>query len=844
MIYRARLNVLAALATCGILAIVYMPSTAQRQQGNPFKPPLATAHSPHARTYHVRHLKLEITINAVDHSAAGTVTNYLSPLQDNLATVELNAGSNLKINSCKIGSADAPFKHEGEVLSITPAAPLKIGKEVAVEIQYEMPAGGRGGGANGAGGFTWINPSATDPSRRPGFWTQGETQTNHKWVPCYDYPNDKCTSETHTTVPEEWTVIGNGIELPATSDPARHTKTYHWVLNKPHSTYLLSLAGGEMDVMKTQWSGVPLYYAVPKGMGAYSAATFGHTPDMLSYFSKRFGYKYAWPKYAQVCAFDFPGGMENVSATTLGTPQRVMIDERSSHRSADSLISHELGHQWFGDLVTCNDWGDIWLNEGFATFCEMLYTEHSEGKDAYEQDRMSSLNQYLFEMRRNKRALSTNMYTVGDAMFGQGQTYARGGLTLHMLRRELGDNVFFGGISRYLKANAFKPVATPDLIKSLSESAGRDLTPWFDQWVFKPGHPVVEWSWNYDDAGKYTVLHLKQTQDLTDGTPIYNIPLKVALLMPGGSARSSVVETTVTFDKAEQEIKIPGSIKPDSVIIDPQHDLLMETKTTGPADSELAAQLRWAPSYQERLKAARKLASGDKGKDEATTQILAGALASETSDVAAAGIINVLAENNKESLRTAFRTQATSKQPLRKAAAEAALAALPSNPTDVNLLRQTAMSDTDSYTLVENALRALAKLDLAGNLDVFQHQVEVPSVRERLAGTVVSLLSEAKLDASVPVLLKAAAPNRPSALRSSAIRAIGTLAPANAEVHTTLMTALKSDGQSFVQSAAIDALKRRKDTSALDALKDLATSAKDNYVRTSAQDAVTELSNK
>ncbi len=824
-----------------------LPASAQfgREQGNPFKAPRATIHAPHQRTYHVRHLKLEFAIDAKNHSARGIVTNYLTPLGDGLTDVVLDAGSNLKIEGCRINGVEAQFKHDGDVLTISTASPLSAAKEAAVEVRYEMPAGGRGGGANGAGGFTWIDPSPTDPTRRSGFWSQGETETNHKWVPCYDHPNDKCTSETHTTVPEDWTVIGNGSELPATADAAKHTKTYHWVMKQPHSTYLLSIAGGEMDVQKSQWAGVPLYYAVPKGMGDLIPTSFGHTPDMLAFFSKTFRYKYPWPKYAQVCAFDFPGGMENVSATTLGVPQRVMIDSRAERRGDDSLISHELGHQWFGDLVTCSDWGDVWLNEGFATFCEMLYTEHSEGKDAYEQDRMGALRGYLFEARRYKRPLSTNLYASGDSMFGQGQTYSRGGLTLHMLRRELGDDTFFQGLSHYLKQNAYHAVATTDLVKALTESSGRDLGPWFDQWVCKPGHPILDWSWSYDADGKYTVLHVKQAQDTSDGTPIYNLSLRVALIVRDhNSTKSHVTETTVTVDRADQEVRIPGSLKPDSVIVDPEHDLLTETKSSEPAENELAAQLRYAPSYQDRLKAARLIVEAAKTTEAklAAHKTLTEALSVEPSGIAAAGILNLLADAKDDSLRPVFRTEAASKHRGVQTAAIAALGALPADPADVALLRRIGTSDAEPYTLVETALKSLARIDIPGNMDVFEHQVSAPSTRDRLAATVVDLLNGSKLDASVPVLLKAAAPGRRSLLRRSAIAAIGTLSPQSMEVHAALITALNGDSPTFLQTAAIEALVTRKDAAALDALRDLAANTKDSSVRSSAQDAISELS--
>ena len=314
--------------------------------------------------------------------------------------------------------------------------------------------------------------------------------------------------------------------------------------------------------------------------------------------------------------------------------------------------------------------------------------------------------------------------------------------------------------------------------------------------------------------------------------------------MPAGRGKSPVVETTVTFDKVDQEIHIPGSVKPDSVVVDPDHDLLMENKSAGPVDAELAAQLKYAPSYQDRVRAARRLATGDKGKDDATVQLLTEALSAESSDMAASALISLLADTKKESLRPLFRAQAASKSPARRTAAFAALGALPKTAEDLAVLRKTAMSDTEPYADVEAALRAVSRLDVAGNLDVFQHQIVSHSTRERLANTVVSLLSDAKLDAGVPVLLQAAAAGRKPFLRRSAIRAIGTMAPDNQDVHTALVAASKSDGETFVQMAAIDALKNRKDIAALDTLRDLAANAKDSTVRSMAQDAVTDLSSK
>ncbi|HEV2473046.1 MAG TPA: M1 family metallopeptidase, partial [Chthonomonadales bacterium] len=370
-----------------LLLCLCLAAPAAAQQSNPFLPPRATMHYARNRDYHVRHLKLVINIDAIRHGATAVVTQYLAPLRDGLKQFEIDAGANLTINSVRLNGAPVSFRHDGEQLLIDPGRTLARGVEVAVEIRYVMPGDSTGGGANGLGGFHWILPNGDPADRPPGFWTQGETNTNHHWVPCYDSPNDKCTSETITTVPANWVVIGNGKLVSNTLNAAQHTRTFHWVMTQPHSTYLLSLAGGELDVRKDTWNGVPLYYVVPRGDAWMIPGSFGNTPDMLQFFSTILGFKYAWPKYAESAMLDFGGGMENVSATTLGAYS--LTDKRSGLYPMSSLDSHELAHQWFGDLVTCKFWGDIWLNESFATFFQMLYTEHLYGKDGYDEDKQN-----------------------------------------------------------------------------------------------------------------------------------------------------------------------------------------------------------------------------------------------------------------------------------------------------------------------------------------------------------------------------------------------------------------------------------------------------------------------
>ena len=851
----------AALSALTGLSLLAPSTRAQGQSGGPNQGarPILTAHAPRVRDYHVRHLKLVFDVNAKDHSAHGVVTHYLTPLRDSLATVVLDARDNLKIQTCKINGVAVPFAQKDNQLTLTPTTPLGGKKEVAVEISYDMPsaAGLRGGGANGAGGFTWIDPRPEQPTRKVGFWTQGETNTNSSWVPCYDFPNDKCTSETHTTVPEDWTVIGNGTETPATHDEAAHTRTYHWTMKQPHSTYLLSLVGGELDVQTDKWQGVPLLYVVPKGMANLIPNSFGNTPDMLGWFSKNLGVKYPWPKYAQCAVFDFPGGMENVSATTLGSFS--LADSRSGKFPMSSLTSHELGHQWFGDLVTCKDWGDIWLNESFATFMEMFYLEHLNGKEAYEADVESYTRQYLQSAHRSKRALSTNMYANYDAMFESGHTYSKGGVILHMLRRELGDKAFFASLRRYLKTNRYKPVETADLENAIIAETHRDIKPFFDQWVFKPGHPVLDMTWTYDENSKEVVATVKQLQSTTDGTPIYNTPLTFGLAQ-GTSASASgfrqaglVVEKShsrmqtgsdqlqrqsVILNQATQEFRLSCPQKPALVLLDPDHDMLKEVPDMHWTDADMALLLRIAPSSTDRRYAANKLVGSN--LDAGRIALFTDVLKSEPGDNLGATLIESLGSAKSEDLRPLFHAEAQSKLPRRRAAALAALGQLASNDADTRLLRAAAMSDTEPYSVVRGALTGLSGANMAQNLDVFQHQIAQTGSGEALASASVDALLASKNESAVPLLLLALKPEHSPFTRMKAAGGLAPLAPGNMEIHDALMTLL-NDPQSFVQNAAIRALATRKDKAALDTLRNLAANAKNDNTKEAAKTAIEQI---
>ncbi len=826
------------LLFCAALTLfTALPLSAWGQNNNPFAPPRATIQYAPNRDYDLRHLRLEFNVDAEHYSATGHVWHYLSPIRPNLKTIAMDAGRNLQIKSCRLNGQATTFEHDktNDRLNVASPTPLTLGKEVLVDINYVLPNDAvTAGSPNGASGVHWIKSNNINPDRRTAFWTQGETNGNRYWLPLYDYPNDFCTTETIVTVPENWVVIGNGAEGKTTRDVAQKTKTFRWTMNKPHATYLLSLVAGELDVKKAQWRDVPLYYVVPRGKGDLIDASFSDTPDMLEFFSTRLGVKYPWVKYAQSAMWDFGGGMENVSATTLGAGS--LTDFRSGYRNMSGLNSHELGHQWFGDLVTCKHWGDVWLNESFATFMETIYHEHSEGQEQYEREVEGNIRAYLGESRRYKRPVSTHLYSASFSMFDS-HTYPKGGTILHMLRRELGDDLFYKGLRHYLEKNRHQPVETHQLVDAMEEATGINVQPFFDQWIRKPGHPVLEASWKYDDATHTIILSVKQTQDTSDGTPIYDMPLALGVIRAG----SALEVIPQRLQKASQEFRIPSPTRPQSVLLDPNHDLLKELKVVW-ADSELPAILRSAPNVNDRDKALAQLLKSDgESLKDSTLTLLKSLLSSEPSRLVGSDIISALGKTKLPELRPLYREQLRSKQWERRHAAIEALTRLPILPEDVSLLQSIAQSDTEYYAPVEIALKTLAKRDVKANLDIFRHQINSKSMNNRLALSTLSALSDKNTADIVPALVEAASPTRPLPVRQRALKLISANPDQSGALQKTLLGLLQ-DKMPSIQIDAMDALKQRKDKAAIPALRDILNSSKDRAIIDKAKETIDNLS--
>ncbi|MFO0832758.1 MAG: M1 family metallopeptidase [Phycisphaerales bacterium] len=557
------------------------------------------------------HMRLHITIPDMNTpKAACRMQLRVRPIARPMDTMTLDARA-MKVESVSCEGYTTSFDHDGRVLTVHISPPAPPGESVTLDVAYSLDDPARG--------LIWTPESDRYPGRAAQIHTQGQTDTNSFWFPCHDSPDEKLTTEIVADVPSGFVVSSNGrltehasamIRVPGPLGEPRlqQAETWHFVQDKPHAPYLVSLVVGKFDVVDVGDSHLPMPVYAPPGRGADARKTYANTPRMVEFFSHRLGEPYAWDKYAQVVVWNFEaGGMENTSATSMHD-NAVVSDEAREDYDLDGLISHELGHQWFGDLTTCNTWDEVWLNEGFATYMTDLWFEQRDGLDRYDEQVRDHMDGVLGADRGSAPTSHAMMSRVWDAAWENfrrpGNPYPKGAAILHMLRRELGDAVFFGALHDYLEQRKFSTVQTWMLRQAFEKRSGRQLERFFEQWTLRPGTPTVAVSWTYDPQRRKLRFTTAQKQTIDADNPAFEFSLPVFVR---NSAGPDVVIEPFLFAKSDTfEVDLEGP--PRFVAIDPdQHVLAKYEVTQDPA--MWLTQAQQGPTLVSRIAAIRALAA-------------------------------------------------------------------------------------------------------------------------------------------------------------------------------------------------------------------------------------------
>ncbi len=761
------------------LTLLALASTAQAQGGsrgakNPFSAPDATIHYAPDRMYDLQNLLLDFNVDYPNRLFTATATNSIAALRDGTTQFRFHANPQLKIDGVELNGRTAQFTRDDEGILVT-CPPTKKDEKDTVVIHYH---GKKSEAPNGqTGGWHWHEPKANDPSK-VGLWTNGETADTRDWAVTWDYPNDFTTSETRTTVPKDWEVISNGKLMSDKVNSDGKTRTVDWKMTDTHATYLTSLVCGPFDIKKDTWRGKPLYYVCPRGMGDKMPYTVSHTKDMLSFYSDNLNFEYPWSKYAEDFTYDFGGGQENVSNTTFGL---FFTDPRAGDHASDWLLAHEMGHQWFGDYATCKDWGQIWLNESFATFMEMSYMLNAHGVNFAQREMETNSQGYFDESKRYKRPMETNFYSDPGVMFDQ-HTYPKGGVLLMSLRKELGNKVFYAGLNNYLN-NHHGPVETNMLCNSMTDGAGINLHPWFDQWIEKPGHPIIDWSWSYDDAKKAVVVHVKQTQDTSAGTPVYDIPAQVGLI----SADGTISRSPIPLNAADQTFQIPAA-KPGTVVFDPDHDFLRQIPTNPWAADELPLVAAYDPNCVDRQTAFSKMLEGT--VSDAVVQDAVTVLQKDGGVEPAILNANALAALKRADLRPFWESELKHDNYQRRATAVNALAQLPADASENNRLRSL-INDHEGYIVVAAAIKNLSDLDYAGSASLIEEQAKT-SLNPGIKGAALTALLAHNAPDAADIMFRSLDAKSPDEAQTAGMAALSSFKGDDPRIVPALRNALHS----------------------------------------------------
>jgi len=531
---------------------------------------LSTYHATASRTMDLIHTSLDLDFDWDQSAVLGKAMLEIKPYFSPINQITLDA-KDFEIHSIVIDkSPTTDYNYDGKTLKVNLKKKYTKDEKIIVEVDYTAyPKGSPNSGAaiTSDQGLFFINPKGEYPDKPTQIWTQGETEYNSRWFPTIDKPNERCTQEIKVTVPDSLVTLSNGI-LVSSKSIGNGLRQDHWEQKLPHAPYLFMLAIGDYAVVEEMHGDIPLQYMVYPEYRKDAKKIFNHTPEMLTFFSKIVGYNYPWDKYSQVIAEDYvSGAMENTTAVIFGEfvqkDSRALLDEPN-----DKIVAHEMFHHWFGDLVTCESWSNLTMNEGFANYGEYLWLEHKYGRDKAEEHRIDELQSYLATTQDGEtHDLIHFGYESMEDMFDV-HSYNKGGLVLHQLRYKLGDEVFFAGLSHYLHQHEYSSVEAHDLRLAMEHVSGRDLNTFWNQWYFSSGHPDLKFDYEYKTDS--IIITATQLQQSPNHYPIFTLQLTPRVYFEDGSDR----EISWTIDSKTERLSIPVEKTVNVVVADGNHTVL------------------------------------------------------------------------------------------------------------------------------------------------------------------------------------------------------------------------------------------------------------------------------
>ncbi len=796
----------------------------------PFATPATRTHFAPDCPVAITHTRLDLEPDLGGRKLRGRVTLSLRSRQDELAAVELDA-VDMTIAAVTVDDAPAPATHyDGKRLRVELGRTYRRGETFGLAVAYACAP---------VRGLYFVGPDEAHPGRPLECWTQGQDEDSRFYFPCMDAPLVKSTSEVLCTAPAGLFVLSNG-DLREQRDLGDGRVLWHYALEVPHSPYLVTLVCGRFAEIKTRApeTGVEVYYYGPQGREADIERSLRATPAIIDFFSKTIGVRYPFSRYSQIFVSDFIfGGMENTSATTLTA--EAMLDERAAlDQDMDYLVAHELAHQWWGDLVTCREWPEAWLNEGFATYFEYVWRTHAHGRDEADVELLGDLDGYLDEAGEYQRPIVCRQFEEPIDLFDR-HLYEKGGRVLHMLRQELGDAVFWRAIRLYAERHARGSVETRDLARAVEEAAGRNLDRFFHQWIDQSGHPELECTWQWDGDKRVGSLRVEQKQE---GDKVYEFATSVRVEV-GGQERDEplrISERSHTF-----ELRLPEA--PMQVVFDPG-DVLLKTLKFDKPRPLWARQLAAARLGVDRVLAARALA--DK-PDAAAVTALRAALETDAFWAVRATAATALGKTRRQDALDAILAARAQAHPRVRRAVAAALGEFrvdldPGNARAADVLATWVQEGDPSCFVEANAALSLGRVHSPRAVEILTPVLGRRAYMDMIRARALEGLGATSDEAAYPIVDGAITRSASFQSRRAAVTALGRLAEGTAKARQARerLEACLADADFRVRMDAASALVEIGDVRSIPAIERARAGELDGRAKRRFRNAVMQLREK
>jgi aminopeptidase N len=768
----------------------------------------------------ILHVALDLTPDFEKRTIRGTMQMRFKAIAVPLEELRLDS---VDLAILRAASSETGFSHQltdkEVVLNFSPAVPA--GREATVTLEYS---------AEPVRGLYFRTESMGYETTH--LWTQGEPNESRHWFPSFDHPVEKFTSEVTCHLPDGMVALSNGRQISAEKKPDGLT-AFRWLQEKPHVNYLISLVAGKLAKIESKHRDVPLeFWTTPKEL-PYAQNSFRHTAGMMEFFEKETGFPYPWAKYGQVAVHDYHwGGMENTSLTTLN--HRTLFDSSTENLfQSDGLVAHELAHQWFGDLVTCRDWNDIWLNEGFATYYDWLWHGDFFGHDIFNQALWDAAKGILANTNETRGVVWRKFGEPGE-MFNY-LAYPKGAWVLHMLRCQIGPELYRNAIQTYLKRHAYGSVSTDQLRAVFEEVTGRSFERYFDQWLHGAGAPALDVAYAWDEKSRLAKVTVKQTQKISEEAHLFQFPLAVRF-----TTRGVAIDRTMEVHEKEETFFLPLPAAPDSVSVDPRLEVLAKINFKPPRAMTLL-QLQNNHDMLEQLRALEILAEKP---DAETVAKIAVALKTAPHYGVRIRAAEVLRQARTPEALAALKDALTETDARVRNSVVKAIGGW-FDPAALEIL-QTVLAAEKNPGITATALRSLAPYQTPAVRALLSGHLAKPCFKERIAEGALDAMKAQDDPANAPALFEAINGRLsagPTSTLASALDTLGTLQRnenSRGSARELLLAKLQHPRES-IRLAAIQALGNLEDPRAIPPLESYSGASTFKPEKAAAQKAIDKI---